>query len=242
MLEDFRRHIVPFGYGSDKFQLAYAMYCLLRQEVMPNPVGGPFLKLEFPNVQRYSYRQLMLKHLTQVVWENNNLRTSDILHHPFFMTIGQMVAFEDRMLGFSAGNLHVDPHIEIDRSEVFSGQWTSLVDREVVIACNQRSRVNSNTFIGLWQARRNRRQNGDKDLHMQHAMGPLHESNFLYWEETFPAFFIHLWQRLLSYQPLGSNGAPCGRRVYELSEFAASEFFPATAHFYHVCIHIPIIG
>lgn len=239
--QDFIRHIHPFGYGSDKFQVGYIMYCLLREQIIENPVGDPFLQLEFPGVDRYNYKQLMLKHITQMIWDNYDMRVPDILKHPFFMSTIELVGFEDRLRTFSCQNYEMDDHMELLREEVFTGKWTDNLSPPVIRACNYRIRVNSRTFVGLWQARRNRRQHRDEDEYdVRTEMGPMHVANFLFWEEKFPAFFMHLWQRLLCYYQELAPGIVGNLRVFELPEFKNSEFFPATVDFYEHAINTPI--
>lgn len=243
--EDIRHPFQMHSYGSDKHQCAFVMYCLLRGEYIEHHRENPFLELTWPGLQNYTYRQLMMKHLLSIMWEVVEVRIEDLLTHPFFMSVLELVNFEDRMRSYSARHQEMDRHMEMNSNEVFAGLWSTRLPRNVVVACKiHLAKNNPRTFMGLWRARRNRRQHRDEDnVNVRRAMGTLQEQNFLFWESRFPAFFMYLFQRLLSYIPEEIVEGAVVRRpfLFQTEEFLGSEYFPASAEFYiHFC-HVPIM-
>lgn len=230
-----------YSYGSDKYQAMFVMYCFLRGQVIPLNAGNPFIYLEFPGMENYTFRQLHLKHLVGLLYAFPDTRIPDILTHPYFMSYIEMIGFEDRMRGYSALHHEMDPHMELGKVNVYEGQWTTKVHIEVLIACGLNTaaaRARANTFVGLWQARRNRRAHRDADsLAAQGRLGPMYAGNFIYWETRFPAFFLHLFLRLIDYRPPHEN-----TRLFGINEFRGSEFFPASSDFYTKCAATDIYG
>lgn len=217
------------GIRSDKFQAAVIMYSFLKKEVYNN--ASDEFKPDWSDDKFYSYKQLQLKHLIKLLLADRSLAISDILAHPFFMSVNDMVLFEDRFRSFSsdAKSPHLDAHMNADKRLVFETQtWTEKVPEEVVEAC---AKGPSKTFISLWQARRNRRHHHDEDKYRaKRYLGELYTKNFEFWEKRFPAFFLYLFIKLITYSAPKDHDL-----LFETPEFFKSEFFPASKKFYIAC-------
>lgn len=122
-----------------------------------------FRKNAFENFLEFFYRS-GTGHIIKVILSKPNLNIHDILTHPFFMDIGAMVGFEDRMRTYASAPAHhhyINPHLNAEQRIVFTEEhWTARLEDEVREACIN---VNTTTFVGLWMSQRNRRHHRDTD-------------------------------------------------------------------------------
>jgi Ribonuclease 2-5A len=227
---------IPNNYHNDKYQVAVMMYFFLKRTYSRTDFAASF-EPDWDDERSYGYKKLHLKHLIKIIRADSSLAISDVLQHPYFMDANRMVEFEDRLRTYSARDRAMDSHLEIDKSEVFTGRWTTNLDRELVNLClgnSQNFKNSKKTFVELWQSRRNRRHHRDEDSQLlRNLMGPLQVDNFAFWEKIFPAFFLHLFTRIASYK---SNGI----FLYASREFQGSIFFPASPEFYAACSNTTI--
>lgn len=213
----------PDTYHMDKCQAAFLMYCFIKKHNYED--NEPVFMFDWNDDDGYDWRRLHMSHLVRVIVANSTATIADILTHPFFWSIQKLVIFEDRMRSYSSRHRPMDPWLEIGRHYVFAEQtWTENLPIEVVRAVRN---VNNATVLGLWRGRRDRRHHRDEDAAIAQAMmGRLHGANFEFWQGYFPAFFMHLYKRLISYERFQ------GMKLHQTPEFINSEFFPSSAAFF----------
>lgn len=234
--------VLPFanyGYHSDLYQAAIAMYSFVKKEHIQ--VHNKAFEPEWPPLRTLSYRQVQLKHIIKVILANcQSISIVAIVEHPFFKDIHFLVVFEDRMHTFLDKNNDLHSHIEADRSMVwdkhshpqycsyYTSSWKWHVGEVKRKACGVHSGY---SFVGLWKSRRNRRHHRDEDDDpTQHAFGALQKDNFENWENIFPCFSLYLFLKMVSFTPKAHQCI-----LYKTHEFKKSYYFPANESFYKAC-------
>lgn len=86
------------------------------------------------------FRKYMAQHLAKMIDLNVTLSYADILRHPYFWTIEQMVGFEDRIRASCCTYMECDKLWDSKQSVVFEEeQWTRRIDPIVAKACVEKS-------------------------------------------------------------------------------------------------------
>lgn len=200
------------------------MYCFLKRQPIQQATGS--FKPDWTGDKDFDYKQLHLKHLIKVVLGSSGLSIEDIFTHPFFMDLEQFSDFENVLESYCFEHNEMDQHMEESKSVIFTDDWTLGFDQEIVQKCASLKTLPTsyaNSFKGLWQARLNSRSY-KADMFM------VETDYFEFWQNRFPAFFIHLFMRLITYKPPDNN-----QMLYALNQFR--HFFPAdpAGGFYEVC-------
>lgn len=210
-------------FETDKAQCAFIMYYFLKRR---NVVCRDFVYLfDFNDDDSYTYEQLHMAHLIKIIVFNEGVTIADILTHPYFWSIHQMVAFEDRLRTYSTRHREMDAWLEVDKWEVFDGDdWTANLPAGLLSVL---ANVPHHSIIGLWRAMRDRRHHHEEDSDaIRVIMGTLYAGNFEFWQRHFPAFFLHLYKRLACYEVDYRLTLP------QAHEFGNLEFFPSSIEFY----------
>lgn len=209
-------------------KLMYAFFAL--QEVPLRPVD---FATNWTDQRSLGYRKLHLRHLIDTIVNNPFLAIEDILFHPFFLSIDALVGFEDRFRTYSCVDRNIDIAVEKRCADVFHLDWSASLKNPMLKFIRSKT-PSTKTFTGLWITRRNRRHHRDEDpWHIKQVIGPLPGDNFKYWENIFPAFFLHLFVTIAGYKRRGSR-----KPLHEEPEF--KNFFPASEIFYKTCALTPV--
>lgn len=210
----------------DIHQAAIVMYSFLKKRVVEE--SAELFQPDWTDDRSYDYKQLHLKHLVKVILSDSKLPIRDILFHPFFLEELHKAGFVAELLEYGETDRDMDRHMEFYRETVFTGSWTSKVHPAVAEACKG---YPPNTFIGLWQSHMERWDHLLEDsLEMQEQIGHTQADHIKFWQRIFPAYFIYLFTRVISYTP------PAGTlKLYATPEFHHFVLFPASSQFYDAC-------
>lgn len=220
------------SFDDDKYQVAVMLYFFVKRSYIPSQFVDGF-EPDWTGDRSYAYKRLHAKHLVNMIRSDPSMTIPDILCHPYFMSVHEIIAFEDRLRTYNTQDRNMDAYLEEDKVQVFGGDWTRRLEAKVVNRCLTNS-IAKDSFIGLWQARRNRRHHRDQDNEtVRDLMGPLLVENFEYWEAQFPAFFLYLFKKMAGYNNDGSF-------LYSSKEFNKSAYFQASPAFYALCADTPI--
>lgn len=234
----------------DKLALAGVMTMFVKGKYEPTPHLS--LAPVFDDEPYENYKKIQLKHLamamiTDYKMGNGGVPVGEFLHHPYFKTVEQLVAFEDRMWGFAsspvtAPGMAIDGWLETESGAVFTGNWLrKLVPEELQaflrVPFNKRSK-----YCGLWKLRRDRRHHNAEDVEfVKEILGEPPIKNFLYFEGIFPYFSIYLFQRIIGYNMgVCANPRDLDNLLFCCPEF--KYFFPASKRFYNVCFRTDVLG
>jgi hypothetical protein len=219
-------------YHNDKYQVAIMLYFFLTLTYSDN-IPRNFVP-DWSEERNYDFKRLHMKHLVKLILSDPILSIPDLLTHPFFMSPSEMASFEDGLRTCTLRNRSMDAHLEEGKANVFTEQWTTGLDKELVELClsNTSNPHLERSFVGLWEARRYR--SGDEDSQKIRDMGHTQEDNFMFWESAFPAFFLHLFTRIVSFEICRNLF------IYATYEFKRPVCFPASPRFYNACANIPI--
>lgn len=209
----------------DIHQAAIVMYSFLKKRIVGE--SAELFQPDWTDDRSYDYKQLHLKHLVKVILSNSNLAMDDILSHPFFLKDDYMVDFVAQLLEYCETDRDMDRHMEFYREIVFTGSWTSKVHPEVVEACKG---YPPNTFMGLWLSHMERWDHLLEDSSVvQELIGYSQVHHVKYWQSIFPAYFIYMFTRVISYT------SPTDKlKLYATPDFLLF-LFPASSLFYDAC-------
>ena len=229
-----------YNFRDDYYSLGCIMYrCCVREDLVTDHY--PF-QPNWPHEPLGSYRAIQLKHLTQVLLASCHfshlIPLSDFLHHPYFMEVSEMVAFESRMRSFTCPrhNRSIDRDLEAGKSHVYVGDWLNRIEDPAISSFIQRKRANSQdwNFMDFWVIRNNRRRHRFEDpLFFREVIGFMNHSDFEYWETRFPYCFLYLFLVVMSHRPT-TESSPW----FLHPELVDS--FPASKPFYVLCMSTPI--
>lgn len=218
-----------FGFEEDKRRLAIVMYCYLKKEI---PHGNN--RFEFtpvwPGEHKYDYRTVQLKHLIKLMSSDMQFPCISYLAHPLFMTIEEMVSFEDRMRMVLKGNYMVRRYLDSFGKQVYRTKWTEQLTDDVLVSIRALNPEFETSLSALIAAIRNRRHHhrGEDPQWRRAALGPMHVENFEFWEKKFPSFFISLY---IAMGTFSQNGI----FLCQTADFVNSSFFKARPAFYVAC-------
>lgn len=215
------------GFKMDQAQCAFIMYCFLKKRNIV--CRDPVYLYDFDDDASYTWRQLHMEHLIKVIMNNEEVSTEDVLTHPFFWSIRQMLAFDDDLRKYySYESSEMGPWLEVDKGEVFSGDdWTVNLPADIVPVVEN---ANHGTIHGLWQAADSRNYDVEDAMKFSGIVGSksVDIGNFEFWQKYFPGFFLHLYKRLACYE------VEPNFTLQEYYDFRGYYTFPSSKAFYRV--------
>lgn len=95
--------------ATDKMQVAQIMYCWYKKKIIPQTLHDVFrptwiAESPLPDDDN-DFRKRLMKHLIKVMIKDGRLYISDLLCHPFFSSITELVVFEDRLRTLASARL-----------------------------------------------------------------------------------------------------------------------------------------
>lgn len=114
--------------------LAIVIYSIFRKSDFTG--DGTAIHFDFELNEKSMYYKHMAKHLVEVIYSNPRIEYDDILTHPLFWSIEQLVAYEDRLRSYVSHkpNKFLGKYWNIGQ-KVFTGDWTDNLEDAVRDAC-----------------------------------------------------------------------------------------------------------
>lgn len=181
----------------------------------------------------YNYRQVMSRHLIELLLKHPDFSYSEIAHHCLFQDVITLVAAEDRVRSYSTNHQGTDSDFNVNQPVFDTPRWTDKIKDGSVLVHIRTPKAQHNLdevhYVGLQIERRNMRVHPPKCAQLRKIIGTLWTENFEYWESIFPRFSMWLFMQA----PLVGDRPLCADPEF-------NEYYPATYNFYNACANICI--